>query len=336
MNLHFDRFSDKARAAFHLAFLASIREGSENVETIHLLLGVHCSRPQIFEGVDFTQLGVAPIDMTDADQIQGEMQKRMMKAQIAAGREGTSSEMCLMSSFTPSGKAAMEIAEEFSQALGAGTVGTPHLVYGILKADADLAAKLNRTSLTQEHVLILCRNYKDGEEGETAAEAFERMRPRSFRSGIGYDLHRLEAGRKLIVGGIELQFDKGPAGHSDGDVLAHAVCDALLGAAGLGDIGTHFPDSDPKWKGANSLLFLEHAKKLLEEKKLAIEHVDAVVILEKPKLGPHFPKMREALAKSLGVPLEKIHLKAKTNEGVDAVGRGEAIAAHVVATLISR
>jgi len=156
------------------------------------------------------------------------------------------------------------------------------------------------------------------------------------RSGIGYDLHRLEEGRPLIVGGIELPFHKGPVGHSDGDVLAHAVCDALLGAAGLGDIGTHFPDSDPKWKGANSLLFLEHAKKLLEEKKLAIEHVDAVVILEKPKLGPHFPKMREALAKSLGVPLEKIHLKAKTNEGVDAVGRGEAIAAHVVATLVSR
>jgi 2-C-methyl-D-erythritol 2,4-cyclodiphosphate synthase len=158
----------------------------------------------------------------------------------------------------------------------------------------------------------------------------------STRCGIGYDLHRLEAGRPLIVGGIELPFDKGPVGHSDGDVLAHAVCDALLGAAGLGDIGTHFPDSDPKWKGANSLLFLEHAKKLLKEKKLAIEHVDAVVILEKPKLRPYFPRMQEALAKSLGVPLERIHLKAKTNEGVDAVGRGEAIAAQVVATLVSR
>jgi 2-C-methyl-D-erythritol 2,4-cyclodiphosphate synthase len=156
------------------------------------------------------------------------------------------------------------------------------------------------------------------------------------KTGIGYDLHRLEAGRKLIVGGIELPFDKGPVGHSDGDVLAHAMCDALLGAAGLGDIGTHFPDTDPKWKGANSLLFLEHAKKLLDQKHFAIEHVDAVVITEKPKLGPHFPKMREALAKALGVSAEKIHLKAKTNEGVDAIGRGEAIAAHVVATLTSR
>ena len=156
------------------------------------------------------------------------------------------------------------------------------------------------------------------------------------RTGIGYDLHRLEAGRPLIVGGIELPFDKGPVGHSDGDVLAHALCDALLGAAGLGDIGTHFPDTDPRWKGANSMVFLEHAKKLLDEKHFTIEHVDAVVITEKPKLGPHFPKMREALAKALSVGAEKIHLKAKTNEGVDAIGRGEAIAAHVVATLNSR
>ena len=157
----------------------------------------------------------------------------------------------------------------------------------------------------------------------------------SVRCGIGYDLHRLVEGRKLIIGGVEVPFNKGPVGHSDGDVVAHAICDALLGAAGLGDIGTHFPDTDPKWKGANSLLFLEHARELLDERSLKIEHVDVVVILERPKLGPHFPKMREVLAKSLSVPPEKIHLKAKTNEGVDAVGRGEAIACQVVATLSS-
>ena len=155
----------------------------------------------------------------------------------------------------------------------------------------------------------------------------------SVRCGIGYDLHCLAEGRKLIVGGMELPFDKGSVGHSDGDVLAHALCDALLGAAGMGDIGTHFPDTDSKWKGANSLLFLEHARKLLDEKYFVIEHVDAVVITEKPKLGPHFPKMREALARALAVTADHIHLKAKTNEGVDAVGRGEAIAAYVVATL---
>jgi len=153
------------------------------------------------------------------------------------------------------------------------------------------------------------------------------------RSGIGYDLHRLEAGRKLVVGGIKIPFEKGPAGHSDGDVLSHAVCDALLGAAGLGDIGTHFPDTDPKWKGVSSLVFLEHIRKLYDERSLFITHIDAVVIAERPKLGPHFAAMREALAKALGIRPEQINLKAKTNEGVDAIGRGEAIAAQAIATV---
>jgi 2-C-methyl-D-erythritol 2,4-cyclodiphosphate synthase len=154
-----------------------------------------------------------------------------------------------------------------------------------------------------------------------------------IRCGIGYDLHRLIEGRPLMIGGIHVPFDKGPVGHSDGDVLAHALCDALLGAGGLGDIGAHFPDSDPKWKGANSLLFLEHARKLLDQRNLRINHLDAIVVLERPKLGPHFPAMREALAKSLGIRIDQINLKAKTNESVDAVGRGEAIACHTVATL---
>jgi 2-C-methyl-D-erythritol 2,4-cyclodiphosphate synthase len=153
------------------------------------------------------------------------------------------------------------------------------------------------------------------------------------RAGIGYDLHRLEEGRKLILGGIEVPFHKGPAGHSDGDALAHAICDALLGAAGLGDIGSHFPDTDPKWKDVSSLRFLERVRDLLVERRLRISHIDAVVILEKPKLGPHFPAMREALAKSLAISTSAINLKAKTNEGVDAIGQGEAIAAQAIVTL---
>jgi 2-C-methyl-D-erythritol 2,4-cyclodiphosphate synthase len=153
------------------------------------------------------------------------------------------------------------------------------------------------------------------------------------RAGIGYDLHRLAEGRKLILGGIEVPFHKGPVGHSDGDALAHAICDALLGAAGLGDIGTHFPDTDPKWKGTSSLQFLERVRDLLVERRLRVAHIDAVVITEKPKLGPHFPAMREALAKSLGISTSAINLKAKTNEGVDAIGRGEAIAAQAIVTL---
>jgi 2-C-methyl-D-erythritol 2,4-cyclodiphosphate synthase len=153
------------------------------------------------------------------------------------------------------------------------------------------------------------------------------------RAGIGYDLHRLADGRKLILGGVEVPFHKGPVGHSDGDALSHAICDALLGAAGLGDIGTHFPDTDPKWKDVSSLQFLERVRELLAEHRLRIAHMDAVVITEKPKLGPHFSAMREALAKSLGISASAINLKAKTNEGVDAIGRGEAIAAQAIVTL---
>lgn len=155
------------------------------------------------------------------------------------------------------------------------------------------------------------------------------------RSGIGYDLHRLAEGRKLMVGGVEVPHNKGSVGHSDGDVLSHAICDALLGAASLGDIGTHFPDTDPKWKGVSSLLFLEQTRKLLDERRLRITHIDAVVICERPKLGPHFPSMRQTLAKSLGVLEEQINLKAKTNEGTGEIGRGEAIAAHAIAALES-
>jgi len=153
------------------------------------------------------------------------------------------------------------------------------------------------------------------------------------RAGIGYDLHRLTAGRKLVLGGIEVPFDRGPVGHSDGDALAHAICDALLGAAALGDIGTHFPDTDPQWKDAPSLRFLERVRALLSERGLRITHIDAIVVAERPKLGPHFPAMRAALAGALGIEPQRINLKAKTNEGVDAVGRGEAIAAQAIATL---
>ena len=152
-------------------------------------------------------------------------------------------------------------------------------------------------------------------------------------SGIGYDLHRLAEDRKLTIGGMEVPFEKGSVGHSDGDVLSHAICDALLGAAGLGDIGTHFPDTDPKWKGASSLLFLEHVRKLLADRRLRVVHVDAVVICERPKLGPYFPAMKAALAKSLGLTVAEISLKAKTNEGIGEIGRGEAIACHAIATV---
>jgi 2-C-methyl-D-erythritol 4-phosphate cytidylyltransferase / 2-C-methyl-D-erythritol 2,4-cyclodiphosphate synthase len=153
------------------------------------------------------------------------------------------------------------------------------------------------------------------------------------RVGVGYDLHRLVEGRPLIVGGVQLAADRGALGHSDADVVCHAITDALLGAARAGDIGQHFPDTDPRWKDASSLVLLKQVVALIEERGLAIENVDVVVVLERPKLGPHRAVIEQQLADALGVDVGRVSVKAKTNEGVDAVGRGEAIAAHAVCLL---
>ncbi len=155
----------------------------------------------------------------------------------------------------------------------------------------------------------------------------------SARCGIGYDLHRLEAGLKLIIGGLHVPFDKGPAGHSDGDVVAHAMCDALFGAAGLGDIGTHFPPSDPQWKGASSAIFLAHAAALPGARGAIIDAVDCTLIAEAPKVGPHRAAMRARIAEILALPIDRVSIKATTTERLGFTGRGEGIAAQATATL---
>jgi 2-C-methyl-D-erythritol 4-phosphate cytidylyltransferase/2-C-methyl-D-erythritol 2,4-cyclodiphosphate synthase len=154
-----------------------------------------------------------------------------------------------------------------------------------------------------------------------------------MRIGTGYDLHRLVEGRPLVLGGVTVPADRGALGHSDADVVCHTVTDALLGAASLGDIGAHFPDSDPRWKGASSLDLLARAAALLAPRGLAIANVDVTIVLERPTLRPHIEAMRQAIAGRLDVDLSCVSIKAKTNEGVDAVGRGEAVAAHAVALL---
>jgi 2-C-methyl-D-erythritol 2,4-cyclodiphosphate synthase len=158
----------------------------------------------------------------------------------------------------------------------------------------------------------------------------------SFRAGIGNDLHRLALGRRLILGGVRIPFDRGPVGHSDGDALAHAVCDALLGAAALGDIGTHFANSSPKWQNVSSLVFLRRTRRLLKDAGYAIVNVDATIGLEQPKLAPFIPQMRKKLAAALGIEPSQVSIKAKTGEGVDAVGQGEAVRADAAALLSSR
>ena len=144
-----------------------------------------------------------------------------------------------------------------------------------------------------------------------------------MRIGQGYDVHRLAEGRKLILGGVDIPWERGLLGHSDADVLTHAVMDALLGAAGLGDIGTHFPDSDPAYAGADSLKLLEHVAKLLRERGFSVKNVDATVLAQKPKLAPHIPRMRENLARAMGVGPEQVNVKATTEEGLGFTGSGE-------------
>lgn len=154
-----------------------------------------------------------------------------------------------------------------------------------------------------------------------------------FRIGNGYDLHTLTQGRRCVLGGVEIPSLKGLVGHSDADCLTHAICDALLGAAGLPDIGTHFPDDDEAFRGIDSQELLRQVAVLVRDKGFTIENIDATVIAETPKIGPHREKMKATLAASMGITAAQVGLKATTNEGVDAVGRGEAIAAHAVCLL---
>lgn len=151
----------------------------------------------------------------------------------------------------------------------------------------------------------------------------------NIRCGIGYDTHRLVEGRKLILGGVEIPSPRGPLGHSDGDVLSHAIADALLGAAGLGDLGQHFPDTDPRWKNASSRVFLETIRGLLAERGLQIVNLDSVVVLDEPKIAPYLTKIRENLAAALGTDLERVNVKGKTSEGTSP----HLAAAHAVVLL---
>ena len=154
-----------------------------------------------------------------------------------------------------------------------------------------------------------------------------------MRVGMGYDVHRLVEGRKLILGGVEIPHETGLLGHSDADVLLHAIMDALLGAAALGDIGKHFPDSDEKYKGISSLKLLEHVRDLLEENLYVINNIDATIIAQAPKMAPHIPKMRKNIARTLCLEENQINIKATTEEGLGFTGSGEGISAQAVCLL---
>ena len=154
-----------------------------------------------------------------------------------------------------------------------------------------------------------------------------------MRIGQGYDVHRLVENRKLILGGVEIAYEKGLLGHSDADVLLHAVMDALLGAAALGDIGKHFPDSDPAYKGADSMELLSHVGKLIDERGYFIENIDATIIAQRPKMAPHIPQMKENIAKVLQINPGQVNVKATTEEGLGFTGEGQGISASAVCIL---
>lgn len=155
----------------------------------------------------------------------------------------------------------------------------------------------------------------------------------NIRIGTGYDVHRLVEGRRLIIGGVDIPHEKGLLGHSDADVLLHAVCDALLGAAGLGDIGNHFPDSDPRYKGISSMVLLEKVCGLLTENGFRVGNIDATIVAERPKMAPHVAYMIQNVAAAAGVTASAVNIKATTTEGLGFAGRGEGIAAQAVCTI---
>lgn len=156
-----------------------------------------------------------------------------------------------------------------------------------------------------------------------------------MRIGMGYDVHRLTEGRALVIGGVEIPYEKGLLGHSDADVLIHAIMDALLGAAALGDIGKHFPDTDPAYKGISSIKLLEHVGKLLEDNLFLIENIDATIIAQAPKMRPYIDTMRENIANALGILVEQVNVKATTEEGLGFTGTGEGISSQAVCMLTS-
>lgn len=156
---------------------------------------------------------------------------------------------------------------------------------------------------------------------------------KQFRIGHGYDVHRLTEGRPLVLGGVEIPYERGLLGHSDADVLTHAAMDAILGALALGDIGQHFPDSDPTYKGISSILLLEKVADLMRDEGYNLGNIDITVLAEKPKLAGYIPTMRETLAEALSVPVTSVSIKATTEEGLGFTGAGEGIAAHAVVLL---
>lgn len=312
----FERYTEQARRVIFYARHEAVKAGHKEIETIDLLRGLGHEWPQLKKALDLSiRLYAAEKPHREKEDVPESWWPR-----VSGKIRSSSGEMI---PFSEASKNALRYAVESAEHAESKVITIRHLLVGVSREDALISKLLAEEGVSPE-------DFPWPEKSESHPGP---VRHQSV--GIGYDYHRLVEGRKLILGGVEVPFGKGLTGHSDGDVLTHAICDALLGAAGLGDLGQHFPDTDPQWKDVSSLELLAQVLVFLKGKNLRVVQVDSVVMAERPKLAPHFDPMREMLAGALGLEPGQVNVKAKTTEGLGAVGRGEAMAAQAVALLES-
>lgn len=302
----FERYPESSRRVIFFARHEALSAGHKEIETTDLLRGLAREWAELRQALNL-QISPAQIDLPPMPPRKAIIVEAEAKTQDVSFAKGV--------------KTALRLAARLADGQNSWPITVRHLLAGLAAENAAVAKLLKQKKVKPEELPL------------TERQEPERARAIKPAVGIGYDYHRLVEGRKLILGGVEIPFNKGLAGHSDGDVLTHALCDALLGAAGLGDLGQHFPDTDPRWKEANSLELLARVVDLLGEKKLRVVQVDTVVLAQEPKLVSYFAGMRETLARTMAVVPAQVNVKAKTTEGLEAIGRGEAMAAQAIVLL---
>lgn len=317
------RLSTYARHSILLAHREAVVRRTSEIDTEHMLLGLlRVGQGEAYQVIK--DLGVDPEHL------------RLVLGQQLSGPE--SDETLCDVSFTGDVLEALGLSAAQADAEGVAEINTGYLLLGLVSigqglAHDVLAAQGVSEQSAQEAIRATERVQvaaREGREGKERDVGHPPPAPQ-LRVGLGYDLHRLVGGRPLRLGGITLDYPKGLAGHSDADVVLHAIADALLGACALGDIGQHFPDTDPAYVGADSRKLLSTVVAMVKKQGFAVVNVDVTVIAEEPKIGPNRDAMRQALAQILGMSVEAVSVKAKTNEGMGGIGRGEAIAALAVA-----
>jgi 2-C-methyl-D-erythritol 2,4-cyclodiphosphate synthase len=318
------RLTSEARKAFVHAHKEAERRHVQLIGTDYLLLGILMVDDGV--GVQVLQM-LAP----DLQALRLELERGMESAEAEASSEEAT--------FTREAREVLTLAWDEAHETGLSSVGTEHLLLGLLRVESGPAYELLRLrGVKVEAARDFASRLRGDEESVQKMVRVGNPPPvplpvKATRTGIGYDSHRLVEGRKLVLGGVEIEWEKGLLGHSDGDVVLHAIADALLGACGLGDIGMHFPDTDERYKDADSGKLLQVAAEMARAKGWEPVNVDVSILAEAPKIGPHRDAMRTAIAEAMGIAEGCVNVKATTNEGMGFVGRGEGIAAMAVVSV---